>query len=338
MRPTLLKPGITLYLIRHGETDWNRDARYQGQRDVPLNATGRAQAQRQGEVLKPLMPALADFDFVSSPLGRAVETMKLIRAALGLDAENFRTDPQIVELSYGHWEGRLAAELPKTDPAGLAQKASDPFGWRPSARRELSRFAAARLGVAHDAREGHRRRDARRRQPRGARGDFWHRGCPGAVPGRAAGQDPEASRRDDVVALRVGAALLLADAASDQRIKRAGEAAPRLFVTHWVHDERPFDRGRSNPGGTVFWLVDGFLPSAVARTWKQHGPQSLRLSTNSALVPVHAILRCDAGCVRAAIACSAELPVKYGYRLRVLSSYLSRKRDGTIDVRRLWLS
>jgi probable phosphoglycerate mutase len=132
VRPTLLKPGITLYLIRHGETDWNRDARYQGQRDVPLNATGRAQAQRQGEVLKPFMPALADFDFVSSPLGRAVETMRVIRATLGLDAENFRTDPQIVELSYGHWEGRLAAELPQTDPTGLAQKTSDPFGWRPA--------------------------------------------------------------------------------------------------------------------------------------------------------------------------------------------------------------
>jgi broad specificity phosphatase PhoE len=132
VRPTLLKPGITLYLIRHGETDWNRDARYQGQRDVPFNATGRAQAQRQGEVLKPLMPALGDFDFVSSPLGRAVETMKLIRAALGLDAENFRTDAQIVELSYGHWEGQLAADLPMIDPAGLAQKTSDPFGWRPA--------------------------------------------------------------------------------------------------------------------------------------------------------------------------------------------------------------
>ena len=132
MRPTILKPGITLYLIRHGETDWNRDARYQGQRDVPLNAAGRAQAQRQGEVLKPLMPALGDFDFVSSPLGRAVETMKLIRASLELDAENFRTDAQIVELSYGHWEGQLAAELPMTDPAGLAQKTSDPFGWRPA--------------------------------------------------------------------------------------------------------------------------------------------------------------------------------------------------------------
>jgi broad specificity phosphatase PhoE len=128
----LLKPGLTLYLIRHGETDWNKEARYQGQRDIPLNETGRAQAKRHGEVLKTLMPALAAFDFVSSPLGRAVETMRLIRAALGLGAEDFRTDPHIMELSYGHWEGQLAAELPEKDPAGLAGKTSDPFAWRPT--------------------------------------------------------------------------------------------------------------------------------------------------------------------------------------------------------------
>lgn len=127
-----LKPGLALYLIRHGETDWNRDARYQGQRDIPLNETGRAQSRRQGEVLKPLLPDLDKFDFVSSPLGRAVETMQIIRSVLGLDANGYRTDRTILELSYGHWEGELASELIEKDPAGVAGKASDPFGWRPT--------------------------------------------------------------------------------------------------------------------------------------------------------------------------------------------------------------
>jgi probable phosphoglycerate mutase len=126
-----LKPGLTLYLIRHGETDWNRDARYQGQRDIPLNETGRAQARRQGDVLKSVMPALAAFDFVSSPLVRAVETMQIMQAVLGLETGSYRTDASLVELSYGHWEGQLSSELPQRDPRGVAAKASDPFGWRP---------------------------------------------------------------------------------------------------------------------------------------------------------------------------------------------------------------
>jgi probable phosphoglycerate mutase len=128
---TRLKPGITLYLIRHGETDWNRDSRYQGQRDIAMNETGRAQARRHGDVLQSLMPELGDFDFVASPLGRAVETMQIIRAALGLEADSTRTDRAIIELSYGHWEGQLATELPKNDPEGYAAKAVDPFVWRP---------------------------------------------------------------------------------------------------------------------------------------------------------------------------------------------------------------
>jgi len=127
----VLKPGITLYLIRHGETDWNRAQRYQGQRDIPLNDTGRSQARRNGAVLKSLLPGIADFDFVSSPLSRAVETMDLLRAEMGLDPSRYRLDARLLELNYGHWEGHLASALSETDPAGVAAKSRDPFGWRP---------------------------------------------------------------------------------------------------------------------------------------------------------------------------------------------------------------
>lgn len=144
-----LKPGVTLYLIRHGETDWNREARYQGQRDIPLNETGIAQARRHGRVLKDIVPSVADFDFVSSPLGRAMDTMRLARSALGLDPDDFRTTPEILELSYGHWEGELAAELPAKDPEGIAAKSADPFGWRPrggESYQDLERRIADWLG------------------------------------------------------------------------------------------------------------------------------------------------------------------------------------------------
>ncbi len=131
MAPVSLKPGLTLYLIRHGETDWNRESRYQGQRDIPLNETGRQQARRHGDVLKALMPPIKGFDFVSSHLGRAVETMQLIRSTLDIDPDDFSRVPDIAELSYGHWEGKLAAELVSGDPEGVAGKTADPYGWRP---------------------------------------------------------------------------------------------------------------------------------------------------------------------------------------------------------------
>jgi broad specificity phosphatase PhoE len=127
----LLRPGVTIYLIRHGETDWNRAQRYQGQRDIPLNDTGRAQARRNGEVLKTLLTSVEDIDFVSSPLSRAVETMEILRTAMGLDPSRYRREPQIRELNYGHWEGHLATALVETDPEGVTAKAQDPFGWRP---------------------------------------------------------------------------------------------------------------------------------------------------------------------------------------------------------------
>ena len=127
----ILKPGITLYIVRHGETDWNRDARYQGQRDIPINDTGRIQAKRQGQTLRAQSLPLAAMDFISSPLQRAVETMHIVRTELGLDPSGFRTDRGLRELNYGHWEGLYAAELPVNDPVGLAEKARQPFAWRP---------------------------------------------------------------------------------------------------------------------------------------------------------------------------------------------------------------
>ena len=46
-----MRDGVTIYFIRHGETDWNAELRYQGQRDIPMNELGRAQAKRNGDVV-----------------------------------------------------------------------------------------------------------------------------------------------------------------------------------------------------------------------------------------------------------------------------------------------
>ncbi len=126
-----LRPDVTLYLIRHGETDWNRDARYQGQTNIGLNAHGRAQALRNGLSLATLLPDIATADFISSPLDRAIDTMDIIRGAMGLGTKDYRVDAALIELHYGHWEGHLASELSSSDRDGVAAKSKDPFGWRP---------------------------------------------------------------------------------------------------------------------------------------------------------------------------------------------------------------
>lgn len=123
--------GVTIYFVRHGETDWNAARRYQGQEDIPLNDTGRRQAARNGEALRKRLPAVADCDFVASPLGRTQETMRILRGSLGLPPEDFETDPRLIELHYGHWQGQLLSDLGELDPAGVAGRLADPFHWRP---------------------------------------------------------------------------------------------------------------------------------------------------------------------------------------------------------------
>jgi broad specificity phosphatase PhoE len=129
----MLKPGITLYFVRHGETDWNRAQRYQGRRDIPLNATGQSQAQRNGRTLAEILGGEGGaLDFVASPLARATQTMEIIRQELGLAAPEYRTDERLCEIHYGHWEGELWSELPRTDPDGYTARQADPWNWQPT--------------------------------------------------------------------------------------------------------------------------------------------------------------------------------------------------------------
>lgn len=103
---------MLIYVIRHGQTDWNAEGRLQGQQDIPLNETGRRQATGNGLHLARLIGTEAgDFDFVSSPLGRTRETMERLRAAMGLDPRAYRIDERLKEVSFGDWEGSTLPEL-----------------------------------------------------------------------------------------------------------------------------------------------------------------------------------------------------------------------------------
>ena len=103
-----------LYFIRHGETDWNIDRRFQGQSDIPLNQHGFEQAAANGKILSGLLkkgdkPA-QHYNFVSSPLSRASKTMELVLAGLGLPEDNYQSDATLTEISFGLWEGLTSPE------------------------------------------------------------------------------------------------------------------------------------------------------------------------------------------------------------------------------------
>jgi broad specificity phosphatase PhoE len=103
-----------ILLVRHGETEWNRQRRYQGQSDSLLTDRGVAQAQAFGRLLRAL-PDGASAKIVSSPLGRAWHTAEIIRRHLP-ESPELRTDDRLRELSLGSWDGltyhEIATRLP----------------------------------------------------------------------------------------------------------------------------------------------------------------------------------------------------------------------------------
>jgi broad specificity phosphatase PhoE len=126
-------PQPVLYFVRHGETDWNRERRLQGQHDIPLNPLGRTQAQHCGALLRELLGkggvGVADYDYVSSPLGRARETMEIMRGVMGLDPSAYRTDARLMEMSFGRWEGFTYAELQTREATALEARERDKWGF-----------------------------------------------------------------------------------------------------------------------------------------------------------------------------------------------------------------
>jgi len=105
-----------LYIVRHGETDWNFEGRLQGQADTDINERGRIQADRNGRRLAEVVTDPASFDFVASPHRRTCETMERIRAKLGLPPVGYRTDPRLKEVHFGAWQGLTYAELEEHSP------------------------------------------------------------------------------------------------------------------------------------------------------------------------------------------------------------------------------
>lgn len=109
--PLSLKPGLTLYFCRHGETEANVAQRFQGiSRDTPLTEKGRAQAREIGRILHGAALEPTRLAYASSPLGRARATSEIVRETLGLSASGYAVDDRLVEINLGFWEGLNHAE------------------------------------------------------------------------------------------------------------------------------------------------------------------------------------------------------------------------------------
>ncbi len=136
----------TLYLLRHGETEFNVAGRYQGQRDSPLTARGRDQARRHGALLKTLIVEPEAWRLVASPLGRAMATARIVRAALGLPGDAIETDDRLKEMAFGEWEGLTPAEIQARHPEAWAARCADRWHHvRPGG--ESFALLAARVGA-----------------------------------------------------------------------------------------------------------------------------------------------------------------------------------------------
>lgn len=120
-----------IYFVRHGETDWNVAGRLQGTRDIPMNGRGRDQADAVGRTLRHLLPDPAATRFVSSPLGRARETMERLRAAMGMPPQDYELDASLAEICFGQWEGLTWPEVHARDPEGARARETDKWGFVP---------------------------------------------------------------------------------------------------------------------------------------------------------------------------------------------------------------
>ena len=96
----------TLYILRHGKTIWNKERKAQGRTDVPLSDEGRKEAYKVKEYIESL-----NIDGIySSPLKRALETAEIV--SQDISYKIFKTDDDLIERSFGHYEGELVEKLP----------------------------------------------------------------------------------------------------------------------------------------------------------------------------------------------------------------------------------
>ncbi len=140
----------TILMARHGETDWNRESRFQGHADTTLNDAGRSQARELAE-------RLAGDHIVAvyaSPLLRALETAEIVAARLGLEVE---TVDGLREVDVGSWSGLTRTEVEQRHPDGFRRWLALDHGWEDGeSYEELGRRVLASLRELAERHPGQR--------------------------------------------------------------------------------------------------------------------------------------------------------------------------------------
>lgn len=111
-------PATTLFLLRHGRTDWNRTGRWHGQADVPLDELGAQQARAFAQLAPGLLPDV----LATSPLTRARQTSAAVAELLEVPVE---VEPGLMEVDVGDWEGLVEAEITRLDPRYQRARSTD---------------------------------------------------------------------------------------------------------------------------------------------------------------------------------------------------------------------
>ncbi|HET7085084.1 MAG TPA: histidine phosphatase family protein [Rhizomicrobium sp.] len=123
--PLELREGLTLYFARHGQTQANVEHRFSGYKDTPLTPLSLEQAGQVGRILTCELGTAPGYHFVSSPLARAVATIKIARQAMGLSPEGFATDNRLKEINLGVWDQLTDDEARALSPALFEQRGND---------------------------------------------------------------------------------------------------------------------------------------------------------------------------------------------------------------------
>ncbi len=116
-----------IFLVRHGETSWNRVGRQQGHLDSPLTPKGIEQARAAGLALRRTLPDVDTVCIETSPLGRARQTATILCDELGLDESALVVAPLLIEANFGVWQGLTHAEIDAQYPG--ARQAREAHKW-----------------------------------------------------------------------------------------------------------------------------------------------------------------------------------------------------------------